>query len=55
MNNILENRKTTTQSLDNMKNENSNSLLNNIQETNPYTNLQEDSAKQKSSKEILTK
>ncbi|CAG8571675.1 10922_t:CDS:2, partial [Cetraspora pellucida] len=43
--NMLENKKTTTQSFDNIENNNSNSLFNNIQETNPYINLQEDSAK----------
>ncbi|CAG8714073.1 4006_t:CDS:2, partial [Cetraspora pellucida] len=39
--NMLENRKTITQSLDNIENENGNELLDNIQETNPYTKLQE--------------
>ncbi|CAG8630439.1 8844_t:CDS:2, partial [Cetraspora pellucida] len=45
-------KETTTQSLDNIKNKNSNRLLNNIQETNLYTNLQESSVKQESSKKI---
>ncbi|CAG8509833.1 5192_t:CDS:1, partial [Cetraspora pellucida] len=42
INDMLENKKTTMQSFNNMKNDNGNSLFDNIQETNPYINLQED-------------
>ncbi|CAG8549532.1 18029_t:CDS:1, partial [Cetraspora pellucida] len=52
-NDMLENEETTMQSVDNMENDNGNSLFDSIQETNPYINLQEDSAKQESSKETL--
>ncbi|CAG8743174.1 3497_t:CDS:1, partial [Cetraspora pellucida] len=41
-NDMLKNKKTTMKSFDNMENDNGNSLFDNIQETNPYINLQED-------------